>query len=69
MRRAPSNSVPVAGRGRCCARASGGGGVVLALVAVEAVGNNRPYRASALDAWIETKLKSGCQPCRIETQF
>jgi excisionase family DNA binding protein len=33
------------------------------------VGKFWRYRASALDAWIETKLKSGCQPCRIETQF
>ncbi len=33
------------------------------------VGKFWRYRATALDAWIEAKLKSGCQPCRIETQF
>jgi excisionase family DNA binding protein len=33
------------------------------------VGKFWRYRATSLDAWIETKLKSSCQPCRIETQF
>lgn len=27
------------------------------------------YRASALDAWITSRLESPCQPCRMETSF
>ena len=26
------------------------------------------YRASALDGWINSRLESNCQPCRVETQ-
>jgi excisionase family DNA binding protein len=27
------------------------------------------YRASALDGWINSRLQSGCQPCRTATSF
>ena len=33
------------------------------------VGKFWRYRASALDAWIDSRLKLSRQPCRIETQF
>ena len=33
------------------------------------VGKFWRYRATTLDAWIDSRLKSSCQPCRIETQF
>ena len=33
------------------------------------VGKFWRYRATSLDAWINSRLKSSCQPCRIETQF
>ena len=33
------------------------------------VGKFWRYRATALDAWINSKLQSNRQPCRIETQF
>jgi excisionase family DNA binding protein len=33
------------------------------------VGKFWRYRASSLDAWIESRLKLTRQPCRIETRF
>jgi len=33
------------------------------------VGKYWRYRASALDAWINSRLQSESQPCRIETRF
>jgi len=33
------------------------------------VGKFWRYRATTLDAWINSKLQSNRQPCRIETQF
>ena len=33
------------------------------------VGKFWRYRASALDAWIDSQPQSACQPCRIETAF
>jgi excisionase family DNA binding protein len=27
------------------------------------------YRASALDGWINSRLQSDCQPCRVATSF
>jgi excisionase family DNA binding protein len=33
------------------------------------VGRFWRYRATTLDAWITSRLKSTCQPCRMETQF
>jgi excisionase family DNA binding protein len=33
------------------------------------VGKFWRYRATTLDAWINSRLQSGSQPCRIETQF
>ena len=33
------------------------------------VGKFWRYRATALDAWINSKLQSNRQPCRIETRF
>jgi len=33
------------------------------------VGKFWRYRASALDAWIDSRLKLSRQPCRIETHF
>lgn len=33
------------------------------------VGKFWRYRATALDAWINSRLQSNGQPCRIETQF
>jgi len=33
------------------------------------VGKFWRYRATTLDAWIDSRLKSSRQPCRIETQF
>jgi len=33
------------------------------------VGKFWRYRASALETWVETKLHSTCQPCRIQTSF
>ena len=33
------------------------------------VGKFWRYRATALDAWINSRLQSARQPCRIETQF
>ena len=33
------------------------------------VGKFWRYRASVLDAWIDSRLKSSRQPCRIETHF
>jgi len=33
------------------------------------VGRFWRYRATTLDAWINSKLQSNRQPCRIETQF
>jgi excisionase family DNA binding protein len=33
------------------------------------VGKFWRYRATALDAWINARLKSGRQPCRMETSF
>jgi excisionase family DNA binding protein len=32
------------------------------------VGKFWRYRASALDGWINSRLQSNCQPCRIESQ-
>ena len=31
------------------------------------VGKFWRYRATTLDAWINSRLQSGCQPCRMET--
>ncbi len=33
------------------------------------VGKFWRYRATALDAWINSRLQSGCQPCRMKTSF
>jgi excisionase family DNA binding protein len=33
------------------------------------VGKFWRYRASTLDAWINSRLQSGRQPCRMETSF
>jgi excisionase family DNA binding protein len=33
------------------------------------VGKFWRYRATTLDAWINSRLQSGCQPCRMETSF
>ncbi|MGH9438221.1 MAG: helix-turn-helix domain-containing protein [Terriglobia bacterium] len=33
------------------------------------VGKFWRYRASMLDAWINSRLQSGRQPCRMETSF
>ncbi|HEV2416406.1 MAG TPA: helix-turn-helix domain-containing protein [Terriglobia bacterium] len=33
------------------------------------VGKFWRYRASTLDAWINSRLESGRQPCRMETSF
>jgi excisionase family DNA binding protein len=33
------------------------------------VGKFWRYRASALDGWINSRLQSNCQPCRIESQI
>ena len=33
------------------------------------VGKFWRYRATALDAWINSRLQSGRQPCRMETSF
>jgi excisionase family DNA binding protein len=33
------------------------------------VGRFWRYRASALDGWINSRLQSGCQPCRTATSF
>jgi excisionase family DNA binding protein len=33
------------------------------------VGKFWRYRASSLDAWINSRLQSGRQPCRMETSF
>jgi excisionase family DNA binding protein len=33
------------------------------------VGKFWRYRATTLDAWINSKLQSNGQPCRIETRF
>jgi excisionase family DNA binding protein len=33
------------------------------------VGKFWRYRATTLDAWINSRLQSGRQPCRIETSF
>ena len=33
------------------------------------VGKFWRYRATSLDAWINSRLQSGCQPCRMETPF
>ena len=33
------------------------------------VGKFWRYRATTLDAWINSRLQSRCQPCRMETSF
>ena len=33
------------------------------------VGKFWRYRATTLDAWINSRLQSGCQPCRMKTSF
>ncbi len=33
------------------------------------VGKFWRYRASALDGWINSRLQSNCQPCRVESQI
>jgi hypothetical protein len=33
------------------------------------VGKFWRYRASALDSWIQSRLKSNCQVCRVEPEF
>jgi excisionase family DNA binding protein len=33
------------------------------------VGEFWRYRASSLDGWIDSRLQSGRQPCRVETSF
>jgi excisionase family DNA binding protein len=33
------------------------------------VGKFWRYRASALDGWIDSRLQSNCQPCRVESQI
>jgi excisionase family DNA binding protein len=33
------------------------------------VGKFWRYRATTLDTWINSRLQSRCQPCRIETSF
>lgn len=33
------------------------------------VGRFWRYRASVLDGWINSRLQSGCQPCRTATSF
>jgi len=33
------------------------------------VGKFWRYRATALDGWINSRLKSSCQPCRTATSF
>jgi len=33
------------------------------------VGKFWRYRATALDAWINSRLQSNCQPCRMKTSF